>query len=206
MLQCSISCSMERQGAMPVQKIHREPEMPEIAEKVDFAEATARLFTAGLGRVAEVQKKSLDIAVQQHNELLDLWKKVIQKVPGAPGMFLLDLDRTGFERAAETQKATIDLFVDQTRAFGDMVKERTGATTKSGDKVVDFAQQGVERAVATQKKVLESAAAQTRAVFDTAKQQFGVEGGPVEAAADSIQRGMSAIVDAQKELLDLAIR
>lgn len=206
MLQCSIYCSMERQDAMPVQKITREPEIPGVAEKIDFGESMATLYIAGVGRIAEVQKKTIDIAVQQHNEMLDLWKKMIQKLPGAPGMFLLDLDRTGFERVAETQKAAIDLVVEQSRAFADMAKERTTATTKANEKVVDFAQQGVERAVATQKKVLESAAAQTKAVFDTAKQQFGVDGGPVEAATESIQRGMNAFVDAQKELLDMAVR
>lgn len=208
MLRCSITRSMKGKGvAMPVQKIHREPDiMPDRIEKMEYGDTMAKLFMAGVSRIAEVQKKAIDVALQQHTEMTETWKKLYQKVPGAPGMFLLDLDRTGFERFAETQKTAIDLVVEQSKAFADLLKERTTMTGKNGDTVVEFVQQGVERTVATQKKAIENAAAQTRAAFDAAKQQFGYDGGPVEAAADSIQRGMNAIVDAQKELLDMAVR
>lgn len=208
MLQCSIRLQHDKQGvAMPVQKIHREPDiLPDRKEKAELGDTMAKLFTTGVSRIAEIQKRAIDTAVQQHTELTDAWKKLYEKVPGAPGVFLLDLDRDCFERIAETQKAAIDLVAEHSKSFADLLKERTTTTCKNGDTVVEFAQQGVERAVATQKKALENAAAQTKAVFDAAKRQFGYEGGPVEVAADSIQRGVNAIVDAQKELLDMAVR
>jgi wobble nucleotide-excising tRNase len=174
-------------------------------EKVEWTESVAKLFTTGVARMAEVQKKSLDIAAQQNAELVDLWKKAIQKIPGSPGLFVAELQASGFERYAEMHKAAIDLVVDQSKAFADLVKDRTATATRVNEDVDNFAKKSMERVVAMQKKALDQSAAQAKAVVETTGRQFG-EGTPVEAAADSMQRGMNAIVDAQKELLDMAVR
>jgi hypothetical protein len=194
----------ERQGAImsAAQRIHRSPAAPAEPEKIEFAEYMTNLATSGAGRIAEVQKKALDVAVQQHTELVDLWMKIVKKLPGAPGLFLFELENSGFERFAETQKAVIDLMVEQNRAIAALLENRT---TETADTVVKFAQEGVERAVATQKKVLDHAAAQSKEVFDTSREKFAANGGPAEAVADSIQRGVNAIVDAQKELLAMVV-
>jgi hypothetical protein len=207
MLHCSNLCSMEKAGShmSTTQRVHRDPAAPEPPAKVDFGEV-AKLFTTGVGRIAEVQKKSIEIAAQQNAEVVELWKKTIQKLPGAPGLFMLDLQNSGFDRYAEIQKVAIDFFVEQSRAFADLLKERTATAEKVVEDADSFARKSVERAVAMQKKALEHSAAQAKAVFESSSRQFGVEGSPVEAAADSIQRGVDAIVDAQKELLDMAVR
>ncbi|MGB6159214.1 MAG: hypothetical protein WBH45_13090, partial [Acidobacteriaceae bacterium] len=146
------------------------------------------------------------IAAQQNTELVELWKKTLQKLPGAPGLSVLELQNSGFDRYAEIQKVAIDFFVDQSRAFADLLKERVTAVEKVTEGAETFAKKSIERVVAMQKKALEHSAAQAKAVLETSNRQFAVEGGPVEAAADSIQRGFDAIVDAQKELLDMAVR
>lgn len=183
----------------------REPAPAPEREKMDWTESVASLFTTGVGRMAEIQKKGIDVAAQQHAELVELWKKVVQKIPGAPGLFLLELQASGFDRYAEIHKAAIDLTVDQSKAFAEMLKERTATAAKGTEGVDNFAKKSVERVIAMQKKALDQSAAQARAVVEKSSRQFG-EGSPVEAAADSMQRGVAAIVDAQKELLDMAVR
>jgi hypothetical protein len=187
-------------------RIPREPVAPETPEKNEFAESMTKLFTSGVGRLAEVQKKTLDIATQQNAEAVDFWKKTVKKMPGAPGLFLFELAGSGFERYVEIQKGLVDLMAEQSRAVAEWMKERTTVTNKVGEVAVKFAQQTVERTVATHKKNIDHAAAQTNAVFDTARKQFGLEGSPVESATDSIQRGVNAMMEAQKDLLEVATR
>lgn len=187
-------------------RVPHQTAAPEPPKKIEFGESFTKLFTSGAGRIAEVQKKSIDLAAQQGAEVIDAWKKAVQKLPGAPGLFLLELTGSEIERYAETQKALVDLFLEQSQAFGEMLKERGTVAAKANEGVAKFAQQAVERTVATEKKVLGHAAAQSKAAFETAKKQFGFDGGPMEAAADSIQRGVNAIVESQKELLEMAVR
>jgi hypothetical protein len=183
----------------------REPAGAPGKDKLDWTESMAKLFTAGVGRIADVQKKSIDIAMQQNAELSELWKKAIQKIPGTPGLLLLELQGSGFDRYAEIQKAAIDLVVEQSKAFADLVKDRTATAGKVSEEADTFAKKSVERVIAMQKKALDQTAVQAKAVVESSSRQFG-EGTPMEAAADSMQRGVDAIVDAQKELLNLAVR
>lgn len=188
------------------QRLHRDPAAPEAPENSQYGEQFAKLFAVGVERVAEVQKKSIDVAAQQTTEMLDVWKKAVQKLPGAPALFLFDLAGSGFDRYAESQREIIDLFVEQSHAWADMLKERTTAAAKVNEGAAAYAKQSVERVVATHKQLLDRSAAHAKEVLETSRKHFGVEGSPVEAATDSIQRGVDAIVDAQKELLDMAIR
>lgn len=183
----------------------REPVAGQEKEKMEWPESMAKLFTGGVGRMAEAQKKSIDIAAQQNAELVDLWKKAFEKIPGAPGLFLLELQKSGFDRYAEIQKAAIDFVVEQNKAFTDAVKERSAAATRVTEEMDSFAKKSVERAIAMQKKALEQSAAQAKAVVESSSKSFGPNS-QMEAAADSMQRGVDAVVDAQKELLDMAVR
>jgi hypothetical protein len=182
----------------------REPAGVPEKDKLDWTESMAKLFTTGAGRIADVQKKNIDIAVQQNTELIDLWKKAIQKMPGAPGLFLLELQGSGFERFAEIQKAAVDMVVEQSKAFADLVKDRATTATRVNEEVDAFAKKSLERVIAMQKKALDQSADQARAVMENSTKQFA-EGTPMEAAADSLRRGVDAIVDAQKELLNLVV-
>ena len=128
------------------------------------------------------------------------WKKFTLPVPG---VLMLDLATTAFERFAETQKGAIDLMVEQTHALAELVKERKVKATDTMEEGKTTAQEAIEHSVAAQKTALDYTTKQTKAAFETAKQQFGYAGTPAGTAADSMERGMDVVVEAQKELLDL---
>jgi hypothetical protein len=178
------------------------PEGPVTAatgEKLDVLESVTQLYTSGIERLAEFQKKGLELAVQQNAEWVSTWKK---QALAAPGVLMLDLASTAFERLADTQKGAIDLMVEQSHTLADLVKERKLKTADTLEEAKKIAQEAIEHSVAAQKTAIDYAAKQAKAAFETAKQQLNYAGTPVEAAADTMQRGMDVVVEAQKELLD----
>jgi len=178
------------------------PEGPVTAatgEKLDVFESVTQLYTSGIERLAEFQKKGLELAVQYNAEWVNTWKK---HTLAPPGLLILDLASTAFERFADTQKGAIDLIVGQSHALADLVKERKLKASDTLEEARTRAQEAIEHSVAAQKTAIDYAAKQAKAVFETAKQQLGYAGTPVEAAADTMQRGMDVVVEAQKELLD----
>lgn len=168
-------------------------------EKVDVVESMTELYTSGIHRLAEIQKKGLEIALQQNAEVADNWKKF--KL-ASPAVLMLDLATTAFGRFADTQKVAIDLVVQQTDTFAKLVKERKVKAADTVEEGKKRAKEVIEHSVAAQKTALEYTARQTKAAFETAKQQLGYAGTPAGAAVDSMQRGMEVVVEAQKELLD----
>ncbi len=189
----------------PTPRATREPAAQEAAEKKAFGEYFSALFLTGVERMAEVQKRGIDLAVAQNAEVTEAWKKMAQKTPWAPGLFLLDLANNAWERFADTRKVAIDVMVEQSRALADMTRERTAESGKANESATAYLQQAVERTVGIQKKALDHTAAHTKAVFDAFRSQFGFAGAPVDAAADSFHRGIDTVIDAQKELLDIAV-
>ena len=168
--------------------------------KVDVMESLTDLYTAGIERLAEVQKNGLEIAVKHNAEVANAWKKFTLPMPG---MLMLDLSTTAFERFAETQRGAIDLIVEQSRTYAKLVKERKVKTTDTLEEGKKRAKEAIEHSIAAQKTALDYTAKQTKSVFETAKQQLGYAGTPMGAAAESVERGMDIVIDAQKELLDL---
>jgi len=179
------------------------PEGPVTAaagEKADFVETAVRVYTTGVERLAEAQKKAIDVAIEHNAEMISTWKK---QAAAAPGLFMLDLATMAFDRFAETHKGMIDLVVEQTHTLAGLAKERKLKAGKVVDDSVARAQEAIDQSVAAQKTVLDFSTRQTRAAFETAKKQFGYAGTPAGTAADSMQRGFEVVVDAQKELLDV---
>jgi hypothetical protein len=179
------------------------PEGPVTAaagEKTDFVEAAVHLYTTGIERLAEAQKKAIDVTISHNAEMISAWKK---QAWAAPGFVMLDLVTTAFDRYAETQKGMIDLAVEQSQTLAGVVKERKVKVGKIVDDSVAKAQEGIDQTIAAQKTALEFTTRQTKAAFETAKKQFGYAGTPAAAAADSVQRGIEVVFDAQKELLDV---
>ena len=89
--------------------------------KVDVIESMTELYINGIERLADVQRKGLEIAVKHNAEVACAWKKFTLPMPG---VLMLDLATAAFERYAETQKGAIDLMVEQTHTFSKLVKER----------------------------------------------------------------------------------
>src|SRR5581483_2408010 len=96
----------------PNPKPGKDPVMDEaVHEASDVRNNFVTLFSHGVDRFAEMQKRSIDIAVQQNAELVDVWKKLMLKAPGAPRLPMFDVATTAFERFADAQKHAIDLAV-----------------------------------------------------------------------------------------------
>ncbi|MGZ6316361.1 MAG: hypothetical protein ACXWNQ_03805 [Anaerolineales bacterium] len=178
----------------------KEPVTAAEGTKVDVIESLMDLYMNGVERLAEVQKRGLEIAVKQNAEVASAWKKFTLPIPG---VLMLDLGTTAFERFAETEKGAIDLMVEQSRTFSKLVKDRKVKAADTLEEGKKRAKEAVEHSIAAQKTALDYTAKQTKAVFETAKQQLGYAGTPMETAADSMERGMDIVLDAQKELLDL---
>jgi hypothetical protein len=168
-------------------------------ETVDFVETITDLYTSGINRLAEIQKKSLEIAVRHNAEVAGAWKKLS---PAAPAVWMLDLAANAFERLADTQKGVIDLIVEQSDTFAKTIKERKVKANDAVEEGKSKAKEAIEHTVAAQKTALDFTAKQTKAAFETAKQQLGYAGTPAGVAADSVQRGIDVVVEAQKDLLD----
>jgi len=188
-----MECNMETKEA-------KGPVTAAEAVKVDAIDTMTELYTNGIERLAEMQKKGLEIAVKHNAEVVGAWKKFTLPVPG---VLMLDLATTSFERFAETQKGAIDLMVEQTHTFAKVVKERKVKATDTMKEGKERAKEAIEHSVAAQKTALDYTAKQAKAAFETAKQQLGYTGTPAGAAAESMERGMDIVLEAQKELLDL---
>ena len=186
----------------PTPKINREPVVEDPIAKAEIP-SFATLFLRGVERMAEIQKQTIDFAVQQNAEIVDVLKKAAEKAPGAPKLPLLDLAAGAVSRYADTQKAAIDFVVEQSQAWTDTFKDRARCDTKAAESTTQMAKQAVERSFVVHKKALENTAAQTKAVVDATKKQFGFTGAQADAMTESFQKGVDTIVEAQKELLDL---
>lgn len=171
------------------------------AEKNEVVETFIPLYTKNVERLAELQKKSLEIAAEQNAEFIGACKKAFSVVPEAPGLFLFDVIGQTFERFVETQKGAIDLAVEQSHAVAGLAKERGASASKVADGVTALFKQSVEQSVAAQKKTLDYYAEQYKAACETTKKQFRIANNP---AADAFQSGIDALIETQKTMLDIA--
>jgi hypothetical protein len=159
-------------------------------------------FTKNVERVAELQKKSLEVAAEQNAEFIATCKEAFEQTPETPGLFVFDLLGQAFERAIEAQKVAIDQTVEQSNAFASLVKERAGSAKKVAEGVTAVFQQTVEQTVAAQKKALNYYAEQHKAAYETAKKQFHIS----NPAAEIFQAGMDALIETQKTMMDIATK
>ena len=169
-------------------------------KKNEVVETFIPLYTKNVERLAELQKKSLDIAAEQNAELIDACKRAFPYIPETPGSFLFDLVGQSFDRFVETQKGAIDLAVEQSHVVADLAKERGGSATKVAEGVTALFKQSVEYSVAAQRKALDYYSDQHKAVCETAKKQFRIPSNP---AADAFQNGIDALIQTQKTMLDI---
>jgi len=158
------------------------------------------LYTKNVERMAELQKKSLEIAAEQNAEFIGTCRKAFDFVPETPGLFFFDLIGQAFERAVETQKGAIDLAVEQSRAVVNLAQERGGSAAKVAEGVTALFEQGVKQTVAAQKKALDYYSEQHKTAYETAKRQFRIS----NPAAEAFQAGLDVLIETQKTMLDIA--
>jgi hypothetical protein len=189
----------------PAPKTSQVPSPEEIhAEASEFGANLAGLFLKSVERFAELQKQSIDVAVQQSAEISDVVKKMTEKLPGAPRPVVFDLATGNVARCADTQKSAINFVVEQSKALTDTLKDRSLSAKDLTDSNSKAVKQTLERSFAVNKKVLEHTAAGAKAMMDAAKEQFGLRGTQAEALTDSILKGIDTAIDAQKKVMDIA--
>ena len=170
----------------------------------ELVDAVTPLVLNSVERVADLQKRSLDIAAEQTAELIGAWKKAFSYFPVTPPAFFFDFAGQAVQTAIENQKSAIDLVVEQTEAATDIVKVRLEAYSKIADGVSTSVRKSVERSVDAQKKMLEFASAQNKAGFECTKKQLGAAAGPATAILDTFQLGADTVIEAQKSFLNMA--
>jgi hypothetical protein len=176
------------------------------AENTEVVETISNLYSKSVERIAELQKKGIDMAAEQNAEVLSACKKMSQTVPGFSSLFMLDSAATAFARYADTQKGAIDLVLEQSHALTGLARESANAAVKVGSGAAAILLQTVEQSVIAQKKALDNSAAQGKVAFEKAKQYFGLTGTPAEKVAESFQHGVDSLIATQKELLDIAAK
>ena len=174
------------------------------AKNTEFVDTILATFTNGVGRLAEVQKKTLDLAQQQNAELTVAGKKLTETTHGTQASTIWDLAATMFGQYVDLRKGAINMALEQTNSLAGFAREGVKAISNATDAVANLMQESIERTAATQKTAIESSAAQTRTLLDNIKKQSGVAGTPVEAAAESMQRGFDNLAETQKEILTIA--
>ncbi len=174
------------------------------AAKPDFVDAVTPLYRNGVERVAEWQKKSLDIAAEQTSGWIDAWKKAFSYLPVAPPAFVFDVASQALQTAVETQKGAVDLVVEQVKSVSDITQARAQAYSEIFEGLTGTFQKSIERSLEAQKEVLEFAAERNKAVFESTKKQLGASAGPATAIVDTFQRGADAVIEAQKSVLNIA--
>ncbi len=172
------------------------------AEGAEVAGQFIPLYTKSVQRVADLQKKSIEVAAEQNAELLEECKKAFSFIPEGPVTFWFDLVGQTFDRLVEVQKENIDLAVEQTNVLTELGRERGALAAKFVDGGTGLFQQSVEHSVAAQKKNLEFCVEQQRAAYETAKKQFRV----ANPFAEMFQSGVDLFVETQKTVLDIASR
>jgi len=177
-------------------KLTREPH-----EKTDPIDTLIPVYEKNVERLADLEKKSLEVAAEQSAEWINACKKAFHVEPDAPGLFVFDLFGRTFERFVEAQAGFIDLAVEQSHTMAGLAKERSAYATKMAEGVTTLVQQTVEHSVAAQKKMLDHVAEQQKAAYGAAKKQFRISNSP---ATDAFQTGMDTMFETQKAVLDIA--
>lgn len=176
------------------------PKSTKTAEK-DVSESLLPLYTKSVERLAELQKKTLEITAEQNTEWMTAWKKAARLTPENPAMFMFELAGQMFGRFLDTQKSVIDMAVEQTHSAAGVAKDRGKSMGKTAEGVTGLFQQAMEQSIAAQKKALDFFAEQQKMAYETAKRQFRFAGNP---AAEAFQSGLDALIETQKTMLDMA--
>lgn len=174
-----------------------------VAGKPEVLENFVPLYMKGIEVIAELQKKSLEIAAQQNSEWVGAGKKALVRfIPASQVNPVFDLAAQAFDTILEGQKDAIDLMLEQNHTVAGFAKEGIESVANLTNGLTALFQKSVEYSVAMQKKALELAAEQNKAAYETATRQFGFSGSPVE----TFQRSLDALMETQKKVLDIAAK
>jgi len=174
------------------------------AVTTELVDVFSPVIVNSVEQVADLQKKTLDVAAEQTAAWLGAWKQAFSFFPVTPPAFIFEVASQAVQTAIENQKSAIDLVVEQTKSATEITKVRVDAYGKIAAGVTTSIKKSVERSVEAQKKVLDFASEQNKVVFESTKKQLSAVPGPATLIVDSFQRGTDAVIEAQKSVLDFA--
>ena len=121
------------------------------------------LFLKGVEQAADLQKKSLEAALQQNAEAHAAYKKSTSSMQSMPDVF--ELAGKALEGYVEAHMTVIDQIVQQTAALVESAKSGGSSAQKVAETFTKNIEQSIERTVEAQKKALELAAQQAKSAL-----------------------------------------
>jgi uncharacterized membrane protein YccC len=122
------------------------------------------LFLKGVEQAAELQKKSLEAALQQNTEAYAAYKRGTQSMQSMPDVF--ELAGKALESYVEAQKSVIDQIVQQTTALVESTKGGGSSVQRVAETFTRNIEQSIERTLEAQKKALDLAAQQAKSALN----------------------------------------
>src|ERR1700739_4733999 len=114
-------------------------------EKVEVLENFVPLYMKGIEVIAELQKKSLEIAAQQNAEWVGAGKKAVTRyIPASQVNPVFDLAAQAFDTILEGQKEAIDLVLEQNQAAAGFAKDGLESVSKLTSGLTALFQKSVE--------------------------------------------------------------
>src|SRR5450631_1078479 len=131
---------------MNMNTTHKSTKEAPADKQTEVVETITALYTKSVERLAEAQKKTLDVALEQNADLIGAWKKIAQLIPATPVPNVLDLVSSTFGQFVDLQKGAIDLVLEQSQTLTGLANERVDSASKATDAVATIVQDTVERA------------------------------------------------------------
>ncbi len=184
-------------------KSSKKARRPRRSRNPEFADAFTPLVLNSVERVANLQKKTLDLAAEQTAEWIGAWKKAFSYFPGSPARVLLRYCRPGRPNRIETQKSAIDLVVEQTEAVTEIAKLRAEAYSKIAESVNRcIPDRRLSARSKPRRRCWSLPARRTRRISKPPRSSSAAAAGPATAILDSFQRGADTVIEAQKSILE----
>ena len=166
------------------------------------AEDFVPLYFKGLELIAELQKKTLELAAQQNHASLEAGEKAVNRfVPATQVKPFFDVTAQAFDAVLGAEKDVIDLVIAQNQTLSGFTQEGAESLSRTATGLAELFRKTIECSVAVQKKSLEFAAEQNKRLYQTAEQQVGI---PETPAVELFRRGLDALLETQKAVLDVA--
>ncbi|HTV55636.1 MAG TPA: hypothetical protein VMI06_12065 [Terriglobia bacterium] len=103
----------------------------DVSTKVfEFTDTFVPLYEKGMEHLADLQKKSLDIAARQNSEWTGAVKKAFHFAPEGLAAFWIDTAARTFDKYVDIQKEIIEHVVEQSHAVTKFNREHREAEVK----------------------------------------------------------------------------
>jgi hypothetical protein len=162
----------------------------------------AHLSHKTIEKFVEIQKVTLDLAVQQSATVTRMFKQGLSMAGLNPVAALFDLGQGGVAALAESQKGILDLAVQQSAQATSAYIEQADMLT---GKLAESAREMGDRLVEAQRAMFDFAAKQNAVLIDMLSNPAGqATAAPMQMLVDTYRQGMEMLMKMQRQLLDVA--